>query len=196
MTGSQLANGRTATCYEKAGKVVFVKLEIDYLFADCKPFVWLKFVEIHHSITFGDVSTDAALRVLRKAADSWASGGLGALSSDAVIAVLFRIYLTEWPEYGGVRGETRDLKAWLGIVSSAREEITTLRPSAYPEVILAALTVIEAEVSFAISHWTLGDPESPPTAHVLNTVEHILFAHRFTRRPGSSGMPTSFLDNE
>ena len=34
---------------------------------------------------------DAALKVMTRAADAWAAGGQGALSADAVLAVLLRI---------------------------------------------------------------------------------------------------------
>jgi hypothetical protein len=143
-----------------------------------------------------DRQHDVALGVLRKAADSWAIGGPSALNSDAVIAVMFRIYLSEWPEYRGIRSETRDLHVWLQVVPPALDEITARRPSADPLALATVLRAIEAECSCAITQWTLGDPESPPTAHALNAIEHILFTHKLTRRPGSPKMPTSLIEQE
>ena len=102
-----------------------------------------------------DRQHDVALGVLRKAADSWAIGGPNELSSDAVIAVMFRIYLSEWPEYGGIRSETRDLHVWLQVVPPARDELATRRPSADPLVLATVLSATTSEFSRAIPQWTL-----------------------------------------
>jgi hypothetical protein len=139
-----------------------------------------------------DRQHDVALGLIRKAADLWRSGGVDVVSSDALVAVLLRIYLSAWPKFGGVIRETRDLESWLQLVSTARQEMLSLRPNAD----LSILGRLDAEVSFAAKQWTLGDPESPPTAHVINTVEHILFSSKLTRRPPNPKMPTSLLHNE
>jgi hypothetical protein len=139
---------------------------------------------------------DVALGLIRKAADLWAAGGRNALSGDAIIAVLFRIYLSEWPKHGGIRSETRDLHVWLELALPAHHEIATRCPSADPMVLTKVLRAIEAELSCAISQWILGGPEHPPTAHALNAVEHILFTHRLTRRPGSPKIPASLIKSE
>lgn len=135
---------------------------------------------------------DVALGVLRKAADSWTIDGVAAVSLDAVIAALLRIYLSEWPDFGGIIQETRDLESWLQLVTTAHQEMLTLRPSADP----AVLGRLDAELSFAAKQWALGDPESPPTAHTINAIEHILFSSKLTRRPPSPKMPTSLLHHE
>jgi hypothetical protein len=130
---------------------------------------------------------DVALGLLRKAADLWTSGG-----PDAVIAVLLRVYLSEWPQFGGLIRETRDLESWLRLVTTARQELSSLRPGADASV----LGRLQAEFSFAVKQWTLGDPESPPTAHAINAVEHICFSSRLTRRPPSPKMPASLLHHD
>jgi len=143
-----------------------------------------------------DRQHNVALGVLRKAADAWATHGLNALSSDAIIAVLLRIYLSEWPEFGGIRSETRDLESWLQLVATASDEVRSLRPNANREAATKLLCAIEDEFSDAISQWALGNPESPATTHALNVIEHILFIHKLTSRPGSSKMPTSLIEHE
>lgn len=134
---------------------------------------------------------DTALGVLRNAANLWATHGTHALSTDAVIAVLLRIYLSEWPRVGSIRRETRDLHSWLQLVGPAREEVRTLRPNASSEVAARTLCALNRELLGAINEWVMGDPESPPTTHALNVVEHILFIHKMTRRPGSPKKPSS-----
>jgi len=138
-----------------------------------------------------DRQQDVALGLLRKAADSWSRGD-EAVSSDALIAVLLRIYLSTWPEFGGIIRETRDLESWLQLVAPARQELGSLRPGADRSV----LGRLDAELSFAVKQWVLGDPESPPTAHAINAVEHVLFSSKLTRRPASPTMSTSLLHHE
>jgi len=88
--------------------------------------------------------------------------------------------------------ETRDLDSWLQLVTTARQELSSLRPGADASV----LNRLEAELAFAVRQWSLGDPESPPTAHAINTIEHILFSSTLTRRPPSAKMPRSLLHHE
>lgn len=135
---------------------------------------------------------EAALRTLRKAADQWAIKGADALPADAVIAVLLRIYLSKWPRYGGIKSEVRSLKSRLDTIISAREELLRLRP----KVDLSILGSLANELSFAVNQWSLGDPELPPTAHVINAVEHVLFSNKLTRRPPSPKLPVTLLAQE
>jgi hypothetical protein len=138
-----------------------------------------------------DRQHDVALGLLRKAADLWSRGG-DAVSSDALTAVLLRIYLSAWPEFGGIIRETRDLESWLQLVTPARQELASLHPGAGSSV----LSRLDAELSFAIKQWVLGDPETPPTAHAINAVEHVLFSSKLTRRPANPKMPMSLLHHE
>lgn len=139
-----------------------------------------------------DRQHEVALGVLRKAADLWASNGVDAVSADALMAVLLRIYLSPWSQFGDNTRERRDLDTWLQSVTSARDELATLHPGADPSV----LSRLDAELSFAIKQWVLGDPELPPTAHTINVVEHALFSSKLTRRPASPKLPTSLLSHE
>src|ERR1043165_4997421 len=50
---------------------------------------------------------EAAQKMLSCAADVWATSGREALNSDSVIAVMLRIFLSEWSEYGVYPGELR-----------------------------------------------------------------------------------------
>src|SRR6185437_12023850 len=125
-----------------------------------------------------------ALGLLRKAADLWGTGGPDEVPLDALIGVLLRIYLSKWPEFGGIIRETRDLDSWLRLVTTAHEELSSLHPGADVSV----LGHLEAELAFAARQWSLGDPEVPPTAHAVNAIEHILFSSRLTRRPPSAKM--------
>ena len=134
---------------------------------------------------------DAAQRVLSRAADIWAKGGRDALRLDAVVAVLLHIFLSRWSEYDGVSQEARTLEMWLPLVASAQQEADGLMTQLAPASVAGVLSVVFAELSFASDQWSLGDPEQPPTAQALNTVEHILFTHRLTTRPASPKLPTS-----
>jgi hypothetical protein len=134
-----------------------------------------------------------ALALLQKAADSWATLRPDAPAVDAFIAVLYRVYLSDWPEYGGIRAETRDLSTWLVLVGSAVGELERLRPTANYKILTKVQSSIEAEMSEAKSRWTSGDPEFPPTTHVLNAIEHILFTHKLTRRPSNPKLPKSVI---
>ena len=137
-----------------------------------------------------------ALRLTQKAADCWAAQGPNTLSPDSVIAVLFRVYLADWPEYGGIRGETRELEAWLQLVVSAGAEIRAARPNVSAEVVSKVLRAVEEVLSAGMREWVLGDTECPTTAQTVNAIEHILFTYKLTRRPGSSKMPTGLKPHE
>jgi hypothetical protein len=146
-----------------------------------------------------DRQHDVALHVIRRAADLWANGGAAELSSDAFIAVLLRIYLSNWPEPSSAgelrdlsRWDARSLESWLQLVTTARQEMSTLRPNSDASV----LDRLDAELSFAVKQWTLGNSELPPTADAINAIEHILFSSKLTRRPPNRKMPTSLLPRE
>ncbi len=138
---------------------------------------------------------DAAQRVLTRAADIWARDGQAALKLDSLIAVLLHIFLSRWSEYGGIRQETLTLEKWLPRVNTAHEEIHALLPSATPAVITDVMSLLQTELSSAAQQWALGDPEQPPAAQALNTVEHILFSHRLITRPPSPKLPTTVRDS-
>ena len=141
---------------------------------------------------FWDRQHDLALKLLCKAADLWASGGADRLSSDSLIAVLLNVYLFEPPEIGLRIWERRDLASWREFVTTARQELSNLRPNSDASV----LDRLDAELSFAITQWMLGDPESPPAMHATNAIEHILFLSKLTRRPPNPKMPTSLFLQE
>jgi len=134
---------------------------------------------------------EAAQNFLSRAADIWAASGREALSLDSVIAVILRIFLSEWSEYGGLRQEARTLEQWLPLVGTAREEADALVSPVAPGKVDDVLAQLLVEISFAADLWSLGNPEQPPTAHSLNAVEHILFTHKLTSRPASPKLPTT-----
>lgn len=136
---------------------------------------------------------DAAQRVLSRAADIWANQS--ALDLDSLIAVLLHIFLSRWSEYGNIRQETLTLEQWLPRVARAHEEVHALLPSATPALIADVMSLLQAEVSSAAQQWALGDPEQPPTAQALNTVEHILFLHKLITRPPSPKLPITVRDS-
>lgn len=135
---------------------------------------------------------DAALRVLSRAADLWATHGRESLTVDALIAVLIRIYLRRWSENGGLRVEARPLDSWLPLVGTASQEVASFA-STQPAVV-DALPLIHTELSFAAEQWLLGDPEQPPTAHALNAIEHVLFTHRLSHRPPAPKLPITLCN--
>ena len=134
---------------------------------------------------------DAARNVLSRAADIWAASGLEALSLDSLIAVILRIFLSKWSQYGGLREEGRTLEQWLPLVGTAQQEADALVPLVAPATVADVLSLLLVEISFAADQWSLGNPEQPPTAHALNAVEHILFTHKLTHRPASPKLPTT-----
>jgi hypothetical protein len=125
---------------------------------------------------------DAAQKVLSRAADLWATHGREALSLDALIAVLLRIFLCR-----GFMSEARPLEAWLPLVGTALHEAESFifdHPAA-----ICVLPLIHKDLSVAIEQCLLGDPEQPPTAHVLNAIEYVLFTHRLSHRPAAPKLP-------
>jgi hypothetical protein len=134
---------------------------------------------------------DAARNVLSRAADLWAARGREALSVDSLIAVILRIFLSEWSQYGGLREEGRTLEQWLPLVGTAQQETEARVPPVATANVADVLSLLLAEISFAADQWSLGNPEQPPTAQALNAVEHILFTHKLTHRPASSKLPTT-----
>jgi hypothetical protein len=137
---------------------------------------------------------DAARKVLSRAADIWAARGREALSIDSAIAVILRIVLSQWSEFGGLRQEVRTLENWLSLVGTARQEADTLAPTVAPTTVTDVLSLLSTEISFAADQWSLGNPEQPPTAHALNAVEHILFTHKLIPRPASPKLPTTVCE--
>jgi hypothetical protein len=142
---------------------------------------------------------NAAHRIMSAAADIWAASGRDAIDPDAVLAVMLRIFLQKESEWGQnrreIRREARSLKKWLSIVGPALQEATALLPQAAPRAVSDALFLLSAEISCAADQWSLGNPEQPPTAQALNSIEHILFTHKLTRRPASAKLPTTVRNN-
>jgi hypothetical protein len=114
---------------------------------------------------------DAALKVLRRAADLWAMQGGDAVCTDTFIAILIRIYTSRL--YGFPEGQS--LEYWLSDVEKVQED--------------EVFRLLRAELSLAIEGWTLGNPEEPPTADALNAFECIFFQHGIYRRPPSPEFP-------
>jgi hypothetical protein len=138
---------------------------------------------------------DAALRVLSRAADAWATHGRNAFGIDSVLAVLLRLYLKPRYEETGMRWETRSLERWLPFVGIAQQEAESLFSDAAKPNMAQVLALLNAELSFAVDQWLIGDPEQPPTEHVLNAVVHVLFIHKLILRPPSPKLPTSLISN-
>ncbi len=142
---------------------------------------------------------DVVLRLLTRAADLWATQGREALPPDSLVAVMLRIFLSEWSGYGGRRGEMeqemRTLDAWIALVGTPSEEADPLTapPS---EQISSAISQLVIQVSSGADQWSMGNPEQPPTPHVLNAVEHILFSHKLTHPPPNPKLPCSVRMNE
>jgi hypothetical protein len=135
---------------------------------------------------------DTAQKMLSRAADIWAANGRKALCADSVIAVMLRIFLSKWSEWGvypsELRQEARTFENWLSIVDTAQQEAHGLSKVA-PSIISDALLLLLAEISCAADQWSLGNPEQPSTAEALNAIEHILFSHKLTHRPASPKLP-------
>jgi hypothetical protein len=142
---------------------------------------------------------EAALKILSRAADIWASSGREVLKPDSVVAVMLRIFLSEWSEYGVYVGElereARTLENWVSIVGTAQQEADGLSKVS-PNIISDALSLLLTEISDAADQWSIGNPEQPSTAQALNTIEHILFAHKFTTRPANPKLPTTVRNEQ
>lgn len=137
---------------------------------------------------------EAAQKMLSCAADVWATSGREALNPDSVIAVMLRIFLSEWSEYGvypgELRREARSLQDWLSVAGTAQQEAEAVCKMA-PNIISDALSLLLGEISYAADQWSIGNPEQPSTAQALNAIEHILFTHKLTHRPASPKLPTT-----
>jgi hypothetical protein len=142
---------------------------------------------------------DVAQRILSRAADISAAGK-GSLQIDSLLAVLLRIYLSRWTEFGGIlrtkiynlsdyvaahsiRDEARALEFWLPMVGTPQQEGEDLVPFSKRGILPGLLTSLRVELSRAVDQWKLGDPESPPTLSVLQKIEHLLFKEKLLRRP-------------
>lgn len=134
---------------------------------------------------------DAAQRIVSRAADLLAIHGRDVLDQEVLIAVLLRIFLSDWSAYGNFPDEMRPLDTWVPLIGTLFEESESF-VAKHPTV-TDALPPIRAELSFAAEQWLLGDPEQPPTAHALNAIEHILFTHRLSHRPPTAKLPTTLL---
>jgi len=132
---------------------------------------------------------ELALKILSRAADVWATG-LNSLSTDSIIAVLLRIYSSKC----NLRTEIRSFDSWLSLVATIERELEFFSLANSVNV-AEILTTLRAEISEAEKQWKLGNPEQPPTAHVLNAVEHILFVHKLITRPASPKFPKTILAN-
>jgi hypothetical protein len=134
---------------------------------------------------------ETALKALSRAADLWATCGRDSLSVDSLIAVLLSVFFTRLGS--SVSEETRDLDSWLSLVTSAKVLAEKSFPTIDPATIAKILAELETEIGNAVEQWSLGNPEQPPTAHVLNSVEHILFVHKLRHRPPNPKMPNTLL---
>ena len=139
---------------------------------------------------------EVAQGLLSRAGDIWASEGAKALDPSSVLAIMLRIFLSEWSEFGTNRGEVameiRSLNTWLSLVGTPKQEAERFS-KAKSDVIFTAISKLLEEISCAADHWSIGNPEQPPTSHVLNTIEHILFTHNLTHRPPSPKLPVTLL---
>jgi hypothetical protein len=136
---------------------------------------------------------DAALRVLSRAADAWAVRGREAFTIDSVLAILLRLFLKERDKFTGFRWETRSLESWLPLVATPQREAEYFGPPGAKPHLPEVLTLLKAELSFAVDQWLIGDPEQPPTEHVLNAIVHVLFVYKLIVRPPSPKFPTSVI---
>src|SRR5271157_4540670 len=82
---------------------------------------------------------NAARNVLSRAADTWATSGRKALSLDSVIAVILRIFLSEWSQFGEMREEARTLEQWLPLVGTAQQEADAIVPPVAPATVANVL---------------------------------------------------------
>jgi hypothetical protein len=128
---------------------------------------------------------EVAQKVMSRAADIWAAGGRGALDVDSVIAVILRIFLARWSEYGGLRQEVRTLERWLPLVGTAEKEADALVSQVAPAKNVAdVLSQLSAEISSAAEQWSLGNPEEPPhRTRIERCCIHSIFAQ--TRSPST-----------
>lgn len=133
--------------------------------------------------------------ILSRASDLWAKNGKDAPSPDSIIPVLLHIFLSRWSQFGAQREETLSLETWLTRVSTAEQEVHALMPALTPAAIAEVISLLQTELSFAAGQWALGNPEQPPTAHVLNAVEHVLFSHKCIARPPNSKLPKTVGDS-
>ena len=144
---------------------------------------------------------EAALQLVRQAADSWAKADANALAPPVVAAVFVRI-LASRPrvepmppmQASTLVGEyvdlpLRPLEQWATLVTEPSEECARLVPKpAGPSAERASSQLVRILASAARS-WQQGDPESPPTEEVCRALVRTLFDEKllpwWTRTPGA-----------
>jgi hypothetical protein len=138
---------------------------------------------------------ESALKVVRAAADLWSAKGADAVGVDSLIAVLLHIFSDRWLSFAvprQIKVEVRSFAAWRLVASSALIGARRLNPKAPIEVARRGVDAIASELRAVAREWSKGDPENPPTEHVLNMIVHGLFESRLGKWPANPKLPTSF----
>jgi hypothetical protein len=139
-----------------------------------------------------DRKLGTALKRLRQAADRWAADGRGGLEPSRVASVILAIFSAGWSGFDfedDRKDQIRSLARWLSVVQAPEIECRPLLPKAdYPTVQCAVHSVVGVLEQAAIS-WSEGDPEDPPTEHVLNWMVGELHDLRARVRPPDPKLP-------
>jgi len=134
-----------------------------------------------------DRKHDAALLVLSREADQCVGAGLDAHRSDRAVAATLRIFGDRFLN----RNYSRSPEEWCRVVEDVPAELLRLKPQLDLGEITEITQQLRSETAVAADKWALGDPENPPTADVLNVLEHVLFRHRVIKNPPKYRTPTS-----
>jgi hypothetical protein len=134
-----------------------------------------------------DDKRNAALRVLREAADLWATRGRQIVQVDRVVAAFMQVLA--WPQRGlwwSPRWPLRFLNEAATMPPSPIQSCLTLAPARKPEECAAVVKALEEAISEAADLWALGDPEKPVTLRYLEVLLGILWNRRVAPRPPGS----------
>jgi hypothetical protein len=137
-----------------------------------------------------DDKTNAALRVLREAADVWATRGRMKLDTQRVIGVFMEVLARPqkglwWSYRWPVRFLGEEAEAPPDAVDSCR----ALAPSRAVEEYVKVTLALHRSLCEAADMWALGDPEKPSTREQLASMLEILWQERVAPRPPSKHYP-------
>jgi hypothetical protein len=138
-----------------------------------------------------DDKTSAALRVLREAADLWATRGRGALQVTRVGAVFMQVLA--WPQQGlwwMPRWPLRFFETGGKEPPSFVESCRVLAGGSTIEKCNEVAVALERCLGQAADLWAIGDPEQPNTRAQLQSMLELLWEKEIVPRPPSRRHPT------
>jgi hypothetical protein len=122
---------------------------------------------------------------IKDAADLWSKDGKNGFDVGTLISIILRIFSEPWSSLTSapqLKRETRRLDEWTQIITNPYEELCKLKTNQSGDIVNDTLKSLLAETKLAANEWAIGNPEEPPTYHMLNVIIHVLFKTKFIGR--------------